>query len=86
MDGHLKTSTLDVTSRVPLFLYSRSKMVIASVDSLRLSGHIKAIKVTYMQCYSTCLANVDSLASKQEKICAVISIMDLALRDFIHLI
>ena len=68
MGGNTKTSTLDVTKRVPLSVSSRSKMETASEDSLRLSGHLMvSLLVTVMRCCSTCLAAVTSQPNKQER-------------------
>ena len=68
MGGITMTSTLAVTTRVPLSVSSRSKMETASEDSLRLSGHlIVRLLVTVMRCCSTCLAAVTSQPNKQER-------------------
>ena len=71
MGGNTKASTLDVTTRAPLSVSSRSKMETASEDSLRLSGPLlllfMSMLVTVMRCCSTCLAAVTSQPNKQEK-------------------
>jgi hypothetical protein len=69
MGGTGKTSTRDVTIRVPPSLCSRSKMGTASVASPTLSGHLTIkMLVIVMRCCSTCLAFVTSPPyEKQER-------------------
>jgi hypothetical protein len=70
MGGSIKTSTKDVTRRVPPSRYSRSKMGTASVASPTLSGsHIFPVSklVIVMRCCSTCLAPVTSLPNEKQE-------------------
>ena len=69
MAGRPPTSTLGVTTRGPLSLYSRSKTETASEATPRLSGHLLLIAsglVTVMRCCLTSLAAVTSQTKKQD--------------------
>ena len=71
--GSMMTSTLDVITRDPPSVSSRSKTETASVATPLLSGLILLllrviILATLMQCCSTCLAPVNSLPNDQPKI------------------
>ena len=83
MAGYTTISISDVTTKDPLSLYSRSKMVTASADTPRLSGHLLfllvSLLVTVMRCCSTCLAAVTSQPNKQEKRYYAEVILDLVL-------
>ena len=86
MGGHRKIFILDVTTRVPLSLYSRSRMETALEDSLRLSGNlllVVSLLLTVMQCCLTCLAAVTSQPNKQEGRYNAIEGMDLDLQQVI---
>ena len=68
MGGSIKTSTKDVTRRVPPSRYSRSKMGTASVASPTLSGHLTLrMLVIVMRCCSTCLTPVTSLPNEKQE-------------------
>ena len=64
MGGCIKTSTPDVTTRAPLFPYSRSKMEIALVASQIFNGNLskamKILKIPMPSCL-TFLASANSL-------------------------
>ena len=68
MGGSIKTSTKDVTRRVPPSRCSRSKTGTASVASPTLSGHLTiSMLVIVMRCCSTCLAPVTSLPNEKQE-------------------
>ena len=88
MDGMQKTSTKDVTRRVPPSRYSRSKMGTASVASPTLSGHLPLrMLVIVMRCCSTCLAPVTSLPNEKQEGRYIAGVnWDLVLQEIVGLI
>ena len=71
MGGMLKSSTNDVTKRVQLSPYSRSKMETASEAIPNASCQVNVrIMVIMMRCCSTYPQPVTSLAGRQERILA----------------
>ena len=83
MDGSTLTSILDVTTRGQQYVYSKSKTVTASEDTLKFSGHhlIVTILKTKMRCCLTYLAAVSSQRNKQERRYAAEMIWDLGLLE-----
>ncbi len=67
MGGCSKTSTLDVTTRVPLFPCLKLKMGTASAASPMLSGHLTvAVLVIVVRCCSTSPNKGTSLHYEQQ--------------------
>ncbi len=64
--GRTKTSTRDVTRKVPPSPFLRWKMATASAVSSTLSGHVSMTTlVILVRCCLTCRANVNSLSRKK---------------------
>ena len=84
--GCSKISTINVTTRGPLFLYSRLKTATALEGSPRLSGlplllALASFYTTMRQCCSIFLVSVTSQAKKQVKIYIAVVIGDLAFEE-----